>query len=238
VKVVFQHTGGTGAAVMTSTLRSTSLTPAPPPTDLDYFPFQKGNTFTYEWTNTKHLPKPEIETLSVDAVVNNTARFTIKKATGPIKVKGSYGYTKRVEGVTNLWGDTASAATVTQPSLGPASAPAKSRDHFASPFDLMNFGFNPILTAYPGAGQHWSSSRSSAEFVTYGVTGSSTVLGLQQVHVPAGTFEAIAVRSTLRQPGFPYGSGTRTCWFAPGKGLVKLVFDHDDGSVSTVVLLH
>jgi hypothetical protein len=238
VKVVFQHTGGTGAAVMTSTLRSTSLTPAPAPTDLDYFPFQKGNTFTYEWTNTKHLPKPEIETLSVDAVVNNTARFTIKKATGPIKVKGSYGYTKRVEGVTNLWGDTASAATVTQPPLGPASAPAKSRDHFASPFDLMNFGFNPILTAYPGAGQHWSSSRSSAEFVTYGVTGSSTVLGLQRVHVPAGTFEAIAVRSTLHQPGFPYGSGTRTCWFAPGKGLVKLVFDHGDGSVSTVVLLH
>jgi hypothetical protein len=27
-------------------------------------------------------------------------------------------------------------------------------------------------------------------------------------------------------------------WFAPGRGLIKLVFDHRDGSVSTVQLLH
>jgi hypothetical protein len=42
------------------------------------------------------------------------------------------------------------------------------------------------------------------------------------------------VRSNLRQRGFPFGSGTRTSWFAPGEGLVKLVFRHRDGSVSTV----
>ena len=101
----------------------------------------------------------------------------------------------------------------------------------------MNFGLNPILTAYPGAGQSWGTSRSSSEYITYGVTGTSRILGPQTVRVPAGTFKAIAVRSTIRQPGFPYGSGTRTCWFAAGKGLVKLVFDHADGSVSTVVLL-
>jgi hypothetical protein len=45
------------------------------------------------------------------------------------------------------------------------------------------------------------------------------------------------VRSVLKQPGFPFGSGTRTCWFAPGRGLVKLVFQHGDGSASTVTLL-
>jgi hypothetical protein len=45
------------------------------------------------------------------------------------------------------------------------------------------------------------------------------------------------VRSTLTQKGFPFGSGTRTCWFAPGKGLVKLTFAHRDGSVSTVELV-
>jgi hypothetical protein len=104
--------------------------------------------------------------------------------------------------------------------------------------DLMNFGLNPILTAYPGAGEQWTSSRTSSEFTTYGVTAKTTVLGLQKVTVPAGTFEAMAVRSTLKQPGFPYGSGTRTSWFAPGKGLVKLVFKHGDGSVSTVVLMN
>jgi hypothetical protein len=63
------------------------------------------------------------------------------------------------------------------------------------------------------------------------------VLGVQTVRVPAGTYRALAVRTTLRQPGFPFGSGTRTSWFAAGTGLVKLVFDHADGSVSTVVLV-
>jgi hypothetical protein len=57
------------------------------------------------------------------------------------------------------------------------------------------------------------------------------------VTVPAGTFTALVERSKLVQKGYPYGSGTRTSWFAPGKGLVKLVFDHADGSVSTVELL-
>ena len=62
-------------------------------------------------------------------------------------------------------------------------------------------------------------------------------MGLQKVKVPAGTFEAIEIVSKLTQPGFPAGSGTRTAWFAPDKGLVKLVFRHGDGSVSDVELL-
>jgi hypothetical protein len=44
----------------------------------------------------------------------------------------------------------------------------------------------------------------------------------------------VPIRSTLTQSGFPFGSGERTSYFAPGKGLVKLVFKHKDGSVSTV----
>jgi len=41
----------------------------------------------------------------------------------------------------------------------------------------------------------------------------------------------------LTQPGFKFGSGTRTMWIVDGKGLVKLVFRHRDGSTSTVELL-
>ncbi len=238
VKVEFDHTGGAGAPVMVSELQSTSLKPLPTPTNIDYFPFQKGRKLTYRWTNPKHLAQPEVETLANDAVVNNTARFTITKATGPLKAKGSYGYSKRTTGITNLWGTTASASAKPLPALGPAGASAATRNHFASPLDLMNFGINPLLTAYPAAGQTWATSRSSSEFTTYGVTGKSRVLGVQKITVPAGTFEALAVQSTLVQPGYPFGSGTRTCWFAPGHGLVKLVFHHGDSSVSTVVLLH
>jgi hypothetical protein len=63
------------------------------------------------------------------------------------------------------------------------------------------------------------------------------VIGIQKVKVPAGTFDALVVKASMSQPGFKFGSGTRTSWFAAGKGLVKLVFRHGDGSVSTVVLV-
>jgi hypothetical protein len=231
VKVVFEHAGGAGAPVTTSELESTTLKPLPTPTSVDYFPFAKRSTHAYRWTNTKHLAKPEVETIRADAVVNNTARYTIVAATGPIKAKGSYAYSKRVQGVANLWGNTASASAATFPPLG-------HKDHFVSPFDLMNFGVGTLLTAYPAAGDHWSTGKGSAEYKTYGVTATTRVLGLQTVRVPAGTYRAVAVRTSLQQPGFPFGSGTRTSWFAPGQGLVKLVFQHGDGSVSTVLLLH
>ena len=51
----------------------------------------------------------------------------------------------------------------------------------------------------------------------YGVNGTSRVVGVQKVTVPAGTFEALVVTSKLTQPGFKFGSGTRTMWFAPGE---------------------
>lgn len=238
VKVEFDHAGGAGAPVTTSVLESTTLKPLPTPTNVDYFPFVKGRVMTYRWTNAKHLKTPEVEKLKIDALVNNTARFTIVSATGPLRVKGSYGFTKRVGGVANLWGSTASASLHPLPPLGPKGARASARNHFESPLDMMDFGLNPILSAYPAAGQTWSTSPSSSEFKTYGVTGTTRILGVQAVSVPAGRFQALAVQSTLTQPGFPFGSGTRMCWFAPGKGLVKLVFKHGDGSVSNVVLLH
>jgi len=62
-------------------------------------------------------------------------------------------------------------------------------------------------------------------------------VGIQRVRVPAGTFQALVVTTSLMQPGFKFGSGTRTAWFAPERGLVKLQFKHADGSVSLVELM-
>ena len=78
---------------------------------------------------------------------------------------------------------------------------------------------------------------SGRDFAVYGVTGTATVRGVRTVKVPGGTFRALEVRTVMKQAGFPFGSGTRTSWFAPGKGLVKLVFRHGDGSTSTVQLI-
>jgi hypothetical protein len=237
VKVEFDHAGGSDAPVTTAVLESTNQKPSPPPSGLDYLPFLKGAALTYQWTNSKYLRTPEIERFTVDDVVNRTARFKVASVSGPIKVAGTYGFSESLDGVTNLWGSTSSATTLKFPPLGPAGATTEQRNHFVTPFDLMTFGFNPLISAYPVPGQKWASKRPSNDFSNYGVTGETAILGTQTVTVPAGTFQALVVRTTLSQPGFPYGSGTRTSWFAPGTGLVKLVFDHGDHSVSTVELL-
>jgi hypothetical protein len=237
VKIEFDHTGGANAPTTTAELQSTNQKPLPIASDADFFPLVKDSTMSFRWTNTKHLAKPEVDTFLVDAVVNGTARLKLQSATGPIRAAASYGFSKRLDGLTNLWGNTTSTGTAKFPPLGPVGASPGQRNHFVTALDLFTFGLNPLLTTYPAVGDHWASSPSSDEFRTYGVTGQSRITGMETVHVPAGTFRALVVRSTMTQPHYPFGSGTRTCWFAAGKGLVKLVFAHRDGSTSTVVRL-
>jgi hypothetical protein len=98
----------------------------------------------------------------------------------------------------------------------------------------MVFGFDPVVPVYPRKGETWRASRDARSWRIFGVTGSSKVLGTRIVKTPAGRYRTIAVRSKLRQRGYAFGSGTRTSYFATGKGLVKLVFHHRDGSTSTV----
>ena len=237
VKMTFEHAGGSDAPVTTSELQESSLTAKEPPANQNYFPLTKGLKLKYRWTNPRYLKTPSVQEVTIDEVVNSSARFTFRHISGPIRVAGSYGFSTRTDGVTNIWGLTKAATAVKFPPLGPKSLPSTKRRHFFTPFDLMDFGFNPLLTAYPAAGQTWGSKNPSRDFSTFGVNGSAKVIGIQKVKVPAGTFDALVVKASMSQPGFKFGSGTRTSWFAAGKGLVKLVFRHGDGSVSTVVLL-
>jgi hypothetical protein len=237
VKVRFEHAGGRNAPVTTAVLQSTSLAPKTPPTDVNYFPLVKGKKFTYRWINAKYFPQPVVETATITAVVNGSAQLSVQSMSGPLKVQGAYGYTTRQDGVTNIWGTTKSASLSKLPELGPAALDSAKRRHFVTPFDLMNFGFNPLLPAYAAPGDAWVADTAGRDWEVYGVRGSTRISGLQTVTVPAGTFRALVVGSTLKQDGFPFGSGTRTMWFAPDRGLVKLVFRHADGTVSRVELL-
>ena len=237
VKVDFQH-AGSSAPLTEAVLATTNLTPLAPPPDPNYFPLKQGATMKYSFTNTKHLKKPSVSLFTVDQVSNGSARVSVKNVSGPIKLAGAYGFTLRSDGVTNLWAATQSATKLRFPALGPANAPKSQRRHFITPFDLLIYGFNPIVPPYGATGASWSAIVPSRDYSLFGVTGTANVLGTQTVKVPAGTFaNALVVRTTLKQAGFAYGTGTRTCWFAPNKGLVKLVFKHADGSVSTVQLL-
>ncbi len=237
VKSEYQHNGGSDAATTTAVLTATTLEPKDPPSDVNYFPLKKGTKLTYRWTNSKHLKKPVVEAYTIDDEVNASARFSVKTISGPVRAAGTFGFAFRLGGLTNLWGSTKAATVATFPPLGPSALPEDRRRHFFTAFDLLTFGFGPVLPAVPTPGATWGSKNPSRDFSVYGVEGSTKVMPVQSVTVPAGTFKALPVVSSLEQKGFPFGSGTRTSWFAPGKGLVKLVFKHRDGSVSTVELL-
>lgn len=229
VRVAFDHAGGSSAPVTNVFLEATNLHPQPAPPTANLFPYTLGAKNTYRWTNDRHLTQPEIEQVTVGAVANNSARLDVKSVSGPIRAVGNYIFTTRLDGVTNTNGQSSAATLLKLPRLGHGR-------HFFTPLDLMTYGFNPLLPAYPKAGDSWQSGN-QASFRVFGVTGSTRILGLQSVHVPAGTFNALAVTSTLTQKGFGYGSGVRTMWFAPGRGLVKLTFRHRDGSTTVVELI-
>jgi hypothetical protein len=237
VKVTFQHEGGAGAPLTSAELVSTNLPAKAPPPDANYFPLVAGANGKFQWTNTRYLKQPEVQSYKVAQAANGSAQISVSTVSGPIKAKGAYFFTLRTDGLSNLAG-TAKAATLAKlPPLGPSALPAARRRHFFTVFDLMEYGFNPVLPEYPEAGLSWSSRAGTRDFDVYGVVGTSHVVGFQKVTVPAGTFSALVIRTTLKQAGFPWGSGVRTCWFVDGKGLVKLVFQHQDGSVSEVVRL-
>jgi hypothetical protein len=236
VKVTFQHAGG-DAPIATSVLVSTNQTAKAPPPDGRYFPLVKGAKLKYSWTNTKHMKKASVQEVLTDEVANGSARFSVKHLSGPIRVAGAYGFTMRADGATNIWAITKSASLVKFPALGPRNLPQDRRRRFTTPLDLMLYGFNPILPAYAIPGTVWGSKVPSRDYSVFGVTGSTKILGVRKVKVGKRTYNALAVESKLTQKGFKFGSGTRTSYFVADKGLVKLVFRHGDGSVSTVQLL-
>jgi hypothetical protein len=223
VKIVFDHVDG---SVTTVQLNATNLKAGRSLPDANYFPMKQGTVHTYRWTNSKHLPTAEVETVTTKQVVNRSASFIVKSKSGPIKAAADYVFTIRLDGLRNTFGSTSGATLLKFP------APGHGR-HFFNPFDMMIYGFNPVMPAYPSAGTTWRSGN-AYDMKTFGVTGSSAVLGVRSVHVPAGTYQALVVRSTLTQPHHAFGSGVRTMWFAPNVGLVKLVFRHRDGSTSDV----
>src|SRR6266540_4178269 len=71
----------------------------------------------------------ELQETNVDEVVNSSARFTVKHIKGPIRVAGSYGFSTRTDGVTNIWGLTKAATAIKFPPLGPKSLPRDKRRH-------------------------------------------------------------------------------------------------------------
>jgi hypothetical protein len=232
VRIQFDHNGG---EISRAELQSTNLAPLPLPPDENLLPFSRGDRSTYRWRNTRHMKQWSRQQVDVVQVANSTAQVNVKHLSGPIAVAGSYLFSTRLSGISLVSGATQAATRAHFPPLGPRGAADPDRLRFRTPFDLLVFGYNPILPVPAEQGALWRSSREGRDWKTYGVTGASRVIAKnRRVRVPAGSFRTTVVRSRLTQAGYRFGSGRRTAWFAPGKGLVKLVFRHRDGSRSIV----
>jgi hypothetical protein len=227
IRIEFRHASG---ELSRAELRSTNLAPLPLPSDANLLPLNRGDRATFRWRNNRHMKKWSTQRFEVSQVVNNTAQVDVKHVSGPIAVVGSYLFATRLSGVTLLSGATRAATRAKFPRLGPHA----DRRHFFTPYDLMTFGFNPVIPIGAAKGTTWRSAREGRDWQLFHVTGVSKVIGTRTVRTPAGRFRTTVVRSKLRQRGHPFGSGTRTSYFAAGKGLVKLKFRHRDGSTSTV----
>jgi hypothetical protein len=231
VKIELRHAGG---ELSRAELQSTNLAPLALPSDVSLMPLNRGDTATFRWRNNRHMRRWSVQRFSVSEVVNNTSQVAVTHVSGPIAVAGSYVLSTRLSGITLISGATRAATRAKFPRLGPRGAPAADRLHFFTPYDLMVYGFNPIVPVGAAKGATWRSSRHGRDWKLFRVSGASRVTGTQRVRTPAGTFETTVVRSTLKQRGYRFGSGVRKSFFAAGKGLVKLKFRHRDGSVSTV----
>ena len=232
VRIRLDHIGG---EVSLAELQRTNRVPLPPPPDANLLPFNRGDTGTLRWRNTRHMKAWSEQRYEVAQVANSTAQVNIKHVKGPIAVAGTYLFSTRVSGITLLSGATRAVTRATFPRLGPRGAPEADRLRFYTPFDLMIFGYNPIVPVPAAKGALWRSAREGRDWDLYGVTGSSRVVAKNtRVATPAGTFRTTVIRSRLTQHGYRFGSGTRTTYLAAGRGLVKLVFRHRDGSRSIV----
>jgi hypothetical protein len=180
-----------------------------------YFPLQIGNHWVYSWTNDVYAPSPIVETMVVTEQVGSvyTLHNYYSQADSWFKISTDSGY---------RW-----IAWHTR-GQNPFPLPLiHVPDYLRVPSRMLSASFE--------VGDNWSGTGSHAGVVC---TGTTTVVTSTATIVADGyTYTSCLQIHTVVTGPHPFGAGTRDAWFAPDVGLVKLVYDHDDGSVTTAELL-
>ena len=179
-----------------------------------YFPLQVGNQWVYSWTNNIYATLPVVETIVVAEQTDGqyTLHASHSQATGHFKIATSSGYQWTGHG-----------------SLVSADFPVPM---YLLPYYLY-VPENLFLASFQ-VGDMWSGTSSWHE-VPY--TGTTTV-----VTDTATIFTGVDIYTNCLQirtvvTGVDsFHAGARDAWFAPDVGLVKLVYNHGDGSVTAAEL--
>ena len=181
-----------------------------------YFPLQVGNQWVYSWTNTLYALSPITETVVVSERIGS--QYTLyayhKQAEGQFKISKTWGY-RWVSYNTSGW-------------------------NISFPLNLyllLHYLYVPekLFANSFRAGDAWESVG------WYGgekYDGTTTVITTEaMVTVNGHTFDNCVKIHTIITGSHPFGAGTRDAWFAPDIGLVKLIYNHNDGSITVAELI-
>ena len=131
-----------------------------------------------------------------------------EERSGPIKVAGAYGFTLRNDGLTNI-GAAQVRVALEVPAARAEALPKRSgvtSSRRSTSWTTASTRSSPRIRRRPDS---WTARR-RPRLRGLRRHRQGELLGVQTVKVPAGRFQAIAVRTTLKQNGYKFGSGTRT----------------------------
>ena len=167
----------------------------------------------------KHFKEPEVQTFTIDQVANGSAQFDRDERVRADQGAGRVRVHAAARRPHEHLGDDEAQSLAKLPPLGPRSLPveqAPSLLHAVRPDGLRiqsgPAGVSRRRNDLDARRERTRLRRSTASPATRACS------ACRRCKVPAGKFKALAVQPMLKQPGFPFGSGTRTSWFAPGKG--------------------
>lgn len=184
----------------------------------NYFPMDLNRTWRYRWWNDTYEPNDLLENITVVSQTDQESMFYIV-STHYWSHWAKFKYRMDGDGVYFNGGQ----------GLGGSQFP----EHFSYAFHFLEAGSNTLLKYPIIVGEQWTSTGGWDGVTT---TGTTTVIGYDLITVPAGTFYALHTQTQVTTDGHATRSGTKDMWFVNNVGMVKLVFAHDDGTITTVVM--
>ncbi len=180
-----------------------------------YFPLQVRNQWVYSWTNNVYAISPISETVVVTEAVSSEYKlhaYNDKGADGQFTTSTATDYLWTWYG-TMGW------------------------NPFPLPLHMVLMYLQVPPKMFPASfqdGDNWTGTGIIAGTVYTGTT--TVITSAATVSAGGRTYNnALQIHTVITGP-HPFGAGTRDTWFAPNVGLVRLVYNHNDGSVTTIEL--
>ncbi|NQT91614.1 MAG: hypothetical protein HQ559_02550 [Lentisphaerae bacterium] len=191
-----------------------------------------GNEWVYTWSNSQYQPTPVTERWTIDGLTD--AIFI-----GNTIVEGAFDEFSIWLEITRrsfrLYG---TASHKIDKRSTPRLEPQR-----AMPIEPMKFawattfwGTSGLIATTLEVGEDWEDYY-NASGGEYRYNSKNEIVSAESVVVTAGRFDdCVKVRSMIDGPD-AFGRGVRWVWFSPTTGIVKVVYEHEEGSVTNIELV-